>query len=163
MRTPAVAVIVVLALLCPGLARAKKNLTGIKVFVTTAGQDQSGFTDPDMKQRADSVKDLNKSLSKDLQRVDSADQADVVITVLGRGDETTGGSTTRGIFGGSHTDPDTGAVLRVSLTVGDYKTSLEGVGDTGRFWPWTQAAEDVSGKIERWISENHDKLVARRK
>jgi hypothetical protein len=142
----------------------KKSADPIKVFIFTA-PNEGGFADPDQKQRTDSVEDLKKALDKKdvIQIVAQKEGADVTLEVLGRGGEETGSATTsRGPYGTWNTSKDTVATVRVGLTAGTYATLVEGHNDGRITNVWRTAANNAAKKIENWIKDNHDRLIAQR-
>jgi hypothetical protein len=150
------------------IAAQKKSEEPIKVYVFTA-TNPGGFVDPDQKQRTDSVEDLKRALGKKdlVQVVDQKDSPDVTLEVLGRGDEETGTSSTttsRGYYGiwGSTTSKDTVAAVHVRLKAGNYSTLIEGRNDGRITNVWWTAANNAAKQIQRWIKENHDRLIALR-
>jgi hypothetical protein len=54
-------------------------------------------------------------------------------------------------------------ILRVGLQAGSYVALIEGQPyGNGTIIVWRQAAADAARKIQRWIKDNHDKLIAKR-
>jgi hypothetical protein len=142
----------------------KKTAEPIKVFIFTAA-NEGGFVDPGQKQRIDSVEDLKKALEKKdlVQIVGQREGADITLEVLGRGGEETGSATTsRGPYGTWNTSKDTVATVRVGLRAGTYSTLVEGHNDGRITNVWRTAANNAAKRIENWIKDNHDNLIARR-
>ena len=142
----------------------KKAAEPVKVFVFTAA-NAGGFVDPGQKQRSDSVEDLKKALEKKdfIQFVNQKEGADMTLEVLGRGGEETGSVTTsRGPFGTWNSSRDTVATVRVGLTAGTYTALVEGYNDGRLTNVWRTAANNAAKKIENWIKDNHDRLIAQR-
>jgi hypothetical protein len=163
--------IVMMAVMAPSGSAQKKSAEPVKVFVFTAA-NEGGFVDADQKQRRDSVGDLKKALDrkKDLiQIVTEKEAADVTLEVLGRGYIGTGNSTTtttKGYYGvwNSTTSEDSVPTVHVGLKAGDYVTIIHGGGPDNQIQlaPWRGAAVDAAFKIEKWVKDNHDRLIAQR-
>ena len=137
-----------------------------RIAAMTAAND-TGFVNPNEnqgdKQKSDSVGDLKKHLGNDVQLVDSATAADVVIEVRGRGGESTGDATTTHDVFGAHTRADYSAAVHVQLRAGDYKMDIAGYAPPeARFGVWSYAAGRVANQVKQWIAANHDKLIALR-
>jgi hypothetical protein len=145
-------------------AVASQAQKSIRVFVTTVAPDAGGFVDPDAKQRTDSVKDVKGMLARKLSVVDSADSADVIVAVVGRGGETTGSATsTTDNLGRVHTNPDVGATVHVVLKAGDFTEEIAGHCPPAGLRPWSMAAFDAAFQIEKWTKANEAKLLSMRK
>ena len=146
------------------LSVASQAQKSIKVFVTTAAADAGGFVDPDAKQRIDSVKDVKGMLARKLTLVDSADLADITVTVLGRGGEATGSATSSADnLGRVHTNPDVGTVVHVLLRAGDFTEEISGHSPPTALRPWRMAGWDAAFQIEKWTKANEAKLLSMRK
>jgi hypothetical protein len=142
----------------------QRSAEPIKVFVFTA-PNEGGFVDSVQKLRTDSVEDLKKTLDKKdlVEIVSQKEGADMTLEVLGRGGEETGSATTsRGAYGTWNTSKDTVATVRVGLTAGTYATLIEGHNDGRITNVWRTAANNAAKKIENWIKDNHDRLIAQR-
>jgi hypothetical protein len=141
----------------------------IRVFVFAA--DQTGFSDPgqSLKNLKDSVGDLKHAFrsesKKEIVVVEDREAADIVVEVIARGYEDAGSTTTltRGTLAGlsSTTSKNSVLAVRVTLTAGDYSTTLDGTSDAG--YPiWLNAAISAVKQIKSWVQDNRDKLLARR-
>ena len=127
----------------------------IPVYVKSAA-DADGFTDPS-KDRQDSVKDLTKKVkdSKLLVLVPSADQAVIVLEVLGRG-------TNREVNGWAAVNgqAQNKSFLTVKLTAGEFSTEFTGQsGSKGILTGHGAAAGKVVDQLEDWVKANREKLV----
>jgi hypothetical protein len=134
----------------------KDQLTSIRVFVA-AGSSSTGFVDPGHEELTDSIADLKKALAqkKVITLVDERGSADIIAQVVGRG------------FTGTGTELATQgeprfAIVRVTLSAGDYTTTIDGHNDGRLLGAWRTAANDAARQIEEWIRDNRDKLLARR-
>lgn len=157
------AVAAMVSIASPAFAE-KKTAEPIRVFIFTAA-NEGGFVDAGQKQRTDSIEDLKEALEKKdvVQIVGQSEGADITLEVLGRGGEETGSATTaRGSYGTWNTSKDTVATVRVGLTAGTYSTLIEGHNDGRITNVWHTAANNAAKKIEKWIKDNHDNLIARR-
>lgn len=130
--------------------------TKFPVFVRAAA-DESGFTDPS-KDRQDSVKDLTKKVkdSKLLTLAPSADQAVIVLEVLGRG-------TNREVNGWAAVNgqAQNKSFLTVRLVAGQYSTELTGQsGSKGILTGHGAAAGKVVDQLEEWVKANRERLTA---
>jgi hypothetical protein len=119
----------------------------VTFFLFTAEKDAKGFTAPDYQDRQDSIKDMLPGLvkEKDIQfrRVARAEDADVIIEVLGR-----------------ERDPkdDDLRTVHVRLTAGTYEQKVEGQDDDG----WREAAGSATKQIRRWVYANYDQILQQR-
>jgi hypothetical protein len=149
------------ALLLAAASLQAKDEYPVRMNVHVRGAEVGGFVTPDV---GDSVKDLNKSLDgkKVLQLVPTADEADLVVTIVSRGLQETGrriyrSSSTRHSYR-STSSKEMVKVVRATLVAGGYKLPMFGVDD---LW-WGSAAGDLAGKIDKWIKGNYGQLLARR-
>ncbi len=144
----------------PALAYGNKDRQTVRLYIFTASSAK-GLVDSNL---SDTVKDLKKYLSK-YTLVDNQNNADVCVEVVGRGYVPTGtvSTVTQGLS--TTTGPNTVAAIRVTLTAGDYSTTIDGVGVISNFFPngtWRSAAVAVEAQIDKWIRGNYDKLLALR-
>jgi hypothetical protein len=129
--------------------------------VCVRGAGEGGFVTGDV---ADSVKDVQKKLDgrKVVRLVDSPQAADLVLTVVGRGNAETGRTIYRSHSSHhsyrSSSTKETVKVVRAVLASGSYKLDMYGVDDV---W-WGSAANDLADKVEKWIKGNYDQLLGRR-
>jgi hypothetical protein len=148
-----------LLLALPAVQAKDDYPTPINVCVRGAGED--GFVAGEV---ADSVKDLQKHLDgkKVLRLVSVAREADVVITILGRGNEETGRTTYRSRSSGRHysstTTKETVRVVHAVLKAGSFEQEMIGVDN---IW-WGLAAKDLAKKVEKWVQSNYGPILERR-
>lgn len=131
----------------------------VRIFVFTAPAE---FVDDASAARTDAMADLVRALrdKPSIVLAPQREEADLVLEVLGRTSEETGGeTTTRGGFGlgpSLNTTQDHTTRIQARLTAGTYSTDL--VGDAGmrlrRF-----AASDLAKKVERWVRDNRERIV----
>jgi hypothetical protein len=145
-------------------AQNKEQWAAIRVFVF-AGSNPSGFVDPGHKDLTDSIADLKKALAqkKVITVVDEGEGADVMVEVTGRGYRESGGTTTyKTPLGQYATSKDMVATVRVTISAGDYSTTIDGLNDGRITNVWRTAANSAARQIEAWVRDNRDKLLARR-
>jgi hypothetical protein len=147
--------------LCAAVPASSKDEYPFKVNVFVRGAAHGGFVEGDV---ADSVKDLRGNLDgkKVIQLVPDAGSADIVITVVGRGNEETGRTIYRSHSSRhsyrSSSSKETVKVVRAVLQVGRYELPMLGVDD---LW-WGHAASNLGKRIEKWIKGNYEQIQARR-
>lgn len=132
----------VMAVMVSSAFAQKKSAEPIKVFV---GARTNGFADG----RSDTVRDLKSELYEKNKIVfSSQEEADVVIEVLdrSRGDSGTVSATT----------------ISLRVSAGGYSADMYGSYAGEAPGPWGLAAWDAAKKIQKWIKDNHDKLIALR-
>ena len=153
-------------------AEAQRPPAPVKVFCFIE-EDPSGFVDQKVQALRDSLKDVKDSIGKKkdwLRLVESREQADIVVQVVGR---TIDGSGRVESTASSYTD-DKGRTSRATgstreimnynlatiMRVGDYTNELTGsVPDTYILGgPWRTAAGQVAGELEKWVKNNYAKL-----
>jgi hypothetical protein len=135
----ALALTAALAPMAVSASTSTPHFHAVKVFVTSAAA-QNGFTDPS-KDNADTVKDLRKAIDdqKSLALADSAEDAAIVLTVLGR--ETA--NLTGGLMGTAARD----RTIRVKFVYQDFKTELTASaqgGTLGSGGAWGKAAKMIA-------------------
>ena len=144
----------------------------IAVFVTAPTRD--GFIDT-TREIQDSIKDVRQYLrgKKDIAVVDSASQADVVLTIVTRGvgSENWGQRTRvyRGYYSGTDitTVPIVANTFWVSavLKTGTYQRELVGTMTQESAYSlgaWTTCAERIAKDLRAWAGTNAEQLKARR-
>ncbi len=124
----------------------------------SAGDPASGFVQPDAK---DSARDLTAALSgkKSMRLVTDRAQADVWVRVDKRFRRGTGSAIASGsgtTVGAAQVEDQ---VVSATLIVGDYTAELEGAD----WWSWKSAAGKLAKTIDKWIKENNEQIVSRRK
>ncbi len=157
-------ILAAVVLLSPVASSAQKQPEPAPVPVAVIVKT-SQFEDQAQKDRLDSARDLKAYLrdkKKTLRLVETAEEAAVVVEVLGRGEQTQDTKTLqRGASGRLEQRSDKDKVLRVKLSVGDYSTEIEGRSADGEYvitTTWSQAAILASQAIEKWIKTNRAKL-----
>jgi len=145
----------------------KPEIQPVRVHVFTA-PTEGGFVDVNSKQRTDSVKDLQRNISKKKTAIVVEDQslADITLEIVGREHIPTGDTTSRGFttlsWGIRHHTETTAnklGTVHIALTVGSYSTPINGeCGETQLIGCWGTAAKDAAGKIEKWIKDNHTRI-----
>lgn len=160
-----VALVAVALLGVTAAAQQKPPKRLIRVYVFTQVAKLGDFVGLDQKPRLDSVKDLRYELglrNLTVQAVDTLEQADVAIEVLGREQVEHGAvAVALPIYGGGAmavASPSRKSFLTVRLTVPgrDYMTGIVG---GGRYFG--DAAFEAGRMIERWAKENYDTLEQR--
>jgi hypothetical protein len=102
--------------------------------------------------------------------VEKKEAADVILAVVGRGDQEVGSITkTTDTYTGWNTTTNsiTEAAVNVGLQAGDYQLAISGHSPStqelgGFIGRWTAAARDAADQIEKWIKVNQTKLIAAR-
>jgi hypothetical protein len=133
---------------------AAQAAKAVPVFVASEATAQ-GFTDPS-KDRRDSIKDVEKKVkdSKALILVDKAEDAVIVIEVLGR--ETKREVNGWTAFSGYAQNKSS---LSVRMKVGDYTTEFSGEsGSKGMLKGYGDAANKIVKQVEEWVKVNRGKL-----
>lgn len=134
----------------------------VRIHVFAAGAE-GDFVDVDSKAKQDSIKDLSKALSnkKAIELVQSPERAHIVVEIMSRGYEETGGSTLgRSVWGNLKTSANSAATVRVRFSAGPYSTEMIGrAGDEQLFSLWSTCAGQIAGQIDKWIDLNYDRLV----
>jgi hypothetical protein len=121
---------------------------------------ETGFVDATSNRRADSVKDLRKVLMKEGLKLVDDPRAALVIEVLESAPVLTGWQTTiRGGFGQTSSVADKKAMVRVSLTVGDYQTEIVGYNSSTFASPWASAAAAVANQVDQWLRDNRAQVA----
>jgi hypothetical protein len=135
---------------------AAQKAQAVPVFVT-GGTNALGFTDPS-KDRQDSIKDVEKKVkdSKTLMLVDKAEDAVIVIEVLGR-------ETKREVNGWTALSgaAQNKSSVSVRMKVADFSTEFSGEsGSKGMLKGYGAAASKIVTQVEEWVKVNRDKLPA---
>lgn len=117
-------------------------------------QIREGFVDVDAG-TFDSIKDLEWEIynRKEFKLVDKADDADLVLFVLGRGLVESSGSSGIAIGGIVSMSPVLKPTVRTLLKVGAYQKPL-----TGQSGTWIGAAAEVVKDLRVWTTQNRDRL-----
>jgi hypothetical protein len=147
----------------------------VRVFVFTQAAE-SGFVDYESQRRTDSVKDLEKALTKKKRiiLVANANVADVTVEVMGSGAEAMNSVTTtttqRRLFGivpveglTSSSQRDTSNVLRIKLSVPGTAYSKELMASKSGIGPWGVLANYFAGFVDKWIKDNGDQIATMQK
>ena len=144
---------VVLALGILVAAPALAGVPPIRVYVFTAKPQPGAFAPADFQDRADSVKDIRRSVPTDFDffapatLTDDRDKADVVVEVLGREREADARMFT----------------VHILVSAGTFTEKINGrhaskASDTG----WGAAADDATYQLLRWVKQNEKQLLAAR-
>jgi hypothetical protein len=159
----AVVAVALLGVTAAALPQQKPPKRLIRLYVFTQVAKLGDFVGFDQKPRLDSVKDLRYELglrNLTVQVVDTLEQADVAIEVLGREQVEHGAvAVALPLYGGSAmavATPSRKSFLTVRLTVPgrDYTTGIVGGGKY-----FGDAAFEAGRMIERWAKDNYDTLV----
>ena len=137
----------------PASGRAgSRRLPDRPAVYCAAALEASGFVDKDLGARRDSAADLAKALARDanVEIVDAADKADVVVEILERTQtrKITGTRYTK--TGPAYTTTST-SFLRARVRAGGSESVLEG--RSGGFTEsWRAAAGDLARKVAGWVA-----------
>lgn len=127
-----------------------------RVYVFAADATGGQPTDED-KARAEGVREMREALGKkkQFQIVDKREDADVIIEVLDREEDSAGD----GGFGGAKLTKLSNTIirLRISHTGGGEGSDLKGMGPGGR------AAKDAADRIEKWVDRDQPTVHKRGK
>ena len=140
-----------------------------------AAANPSGFVDRKLKDRQDSLKDLQEAIAKKkdwLELAESTDDADIVIEVQDRLEVATGKVDTqttsnvskdgKRITSNTTSKPLTNYTLLTVMRVGDYEAPVHGeVSSEYLFGAWRTAAGNVASEVERWAKDNHARITSR--
>jgi hypothetical protein len=134
----------------------------IPIYVTSAGAS-NGFTDPS-KDNRDTVKDLLDDLKdyKELRIVQSADEASIVLTVLGR---EASQSSAPGVTGGLLDTNARDRIIHVKFQAGAFETTLTASAPgntTTSNGAWSKAAGKVAKQVREWAVANRAQLAAQK-
>jgi hypothetical protein len=123
--------------------KASSDSPAPRVFVFTTEAKSTPPTEEEQG-RLDSVADVREALSKKagLAMVSNADDATVLVEVIGREKRDAGGG-----FGGASVTPLGETLLRLHLKYGEHETDIKGVAPGY----WSKAAKDASDKAFKWI------------
>ena len=140
-----------------------------------AAPNPSGFVDRKLKDRQDSLKDLQEAIVKKkdwLELAESTDDADIVIEVQDRLEVATGKVDTettsnvskdgKRITSNTTSKPVTNYTLLTVMRVGDYEAPVNGeVSSEYLFGVWRAAAGNVASEVERWAKDNHARITSK--
>jgi hypothetical protein len=127
-------------------AQARKpapRIPDARVYVFTT-PDPGGPSD-EQRGREDSVADLRGALHgrRHVKLVDTRDEADVVVEVLGREERDLG----EGGYGGKSFTKFRETIVRFRIASGSRASEIKGVGKGS----WKSAAKDAAERIQKWI------------
>jgi hypothetical protein len=167
---------VVVAVLTPSVSLEAQNrpFRRLRVYCFAAS-NPSGFVDRKLKDRQDSLKDLQEAIAKKkdwLELAESRDDADIVIEVQDRFEVATGQVDTqttsnvskdgKRITSNTTSKPLTNYTLRTLMHVGEYEAPINGeVSSEYLFGAWRAAASNVASEVERWAKDNHARITSR--
>jgi hypothetical protein len=155
--------VLLLTALVLALSAAPADTAAPVAIYVFAQPSATGFTDINQQQRAQSVADLTRRLSKKKDVVVVADPAaaDLQLEVLDHGLRATGNSSTmyNGVFSGfkAVTKAERLPTVLVALRVGDYALEIEGRDKRAKY-----AAEAVADHVVKWVTENQAQIAQRR-
>ena len=173
-RYLAVTLTVAIVLAIPVMAQKKpygnKEREDIHIYVFAA-PNSNGSTGADSKDRADSLADLQKVLSQaHFTVVDSQSHANFSVEVE-HGYMPAGTTTRSRRTGGfsSRMSPDDVSAVRLTVTAGDYSTTIVGTSLSGvvichchPYGTWAEAAVTAESQLDTWVQSNYEHLIALR-
>ena len=140
-----------------------------------AAPNPSGFVDRKLKDRQDSLEDLQEAIAKKkdwLELAESGDDADIVLEVQDRLEVATGKIDTqttsnvskdgKRVTSNTTSKPVTNYTLRTVMRVGEYEAPVNGeVSSEYLFGAWRAAAGNVASEVERWAKDNHARITSK--
>ena len=170
------ALLVLFAMLAPSVAldAQQRPLRRLRVYCFAA-PNVEGFVDRKLKDRQDSLKDLQEAIVKKkdwLELAESSNDADIVIEVQDRFEVATGQVDTqttsnvskdgKRITSNTTSKPMTNYTLRTVMRVGEYEAPVNGeISSEYLFGAWRAAAGNVASEVERWAKDNHARIISR--
>ncbi len=142
----------VLALmLCASLGGGQAKTDGresVRIYVFAAETAGSSSPDEAQQRRLATVRELADAIRRKagLSVVDRRDQADVVVEVLDRDEESAG----EGGFGGVKLTALVNTTIRLRVTAGEHQTEMKGMGSGAG----SRAAKDAADRLLKWIARN---------
>ncbi len=135
------------------LSAAPTSSDRVAIYVF-AQPSATGFTDVNQQQRAQSVADLTRELSKKktLTVVDDPDRADLQIEVLENTLKATGNIQLRGVWSTAKAERIT--AVHVALRVANYALEIEGRDKRPK-----RAAAAVADHVVKWVKDNRAALT----
>ena len=174
MRT--LTLLVLFAILTPNVAldAQSRPFRRLRVYCFAA-PNVEGFVDRKLKDRQDSLKDLQEAIAKKkdwLELAESGNDADIVIEVQDRFEVATGQVDTqttsnvskdgKRITSNTTSKPMTNYTLRTVMRVGAYEAPVNGeISSEYLFGAWRAAAGNVANEVERWAKDNHSRITSR--
>lgn len=143
---------VVLALtLCAFLTGSQVKSDGkesVRIYVFAAEIADRSPSDEAQQARLAAVRELRDALRRKagLSLVDRRDDADVMVEVLDREQESAGD----GGFGGVKLTALVNTTIRLHVTARDHQTDMKGMGSGGG----SRAAKDAADRLLKWIARN---------
>ena len=170
------AFLLLVAVLTPSVTPSAQNrpVRRLRVYCFAA-PNAEGFVDRKLKDRQDSLKDLQDAITKKkdwLELAESRDDADIVIEVQDRFEVATGQVDTqttsnvskdgKRITSNTTSKPMTNYTLRTVMRVGEYESPVIGeISSEYIFGAWRTAAGNVANEVERWAKDNHSRIISR--
>jgi hypothetical protein len=173
-RYLAVTLTLTIVLAIPVMAQKKpygnKEREDIHIYVFAA-PNSNGSTDADSQDRAASVADLKKVLSRAHFTVVGS-QSDASVSIEVEQGYMPAGTLTRsrrtGAFS-SRMSPDDVSAVRLTVVAGDYSTTIVGSSLSGPvichchpYGTWAEAAVTAESQLDTWVQSNYDHLIALR-
>jgi hypothetical protein len=124
--------------------------TSVRAYVYTAGPAGAARTAED-EARLEAVRDMKDALrhKKGITVVDSRDEANVFVEVLGREQREEGA----GGFGGKTITRMGDTIIRLRVKSGEEEADLKGMGQG----TWGRAAKDAADRLLKWIARREPK------
>ncbi len=148
--------LVVCCLTVPGPAVAQKSAAPLGLSVFIGPQIRDGFVDMDAGIR-DSIRDIQQECQQaGLAIAPTADKAELVLIVIGRGMPVKGDvgfASAVGGVGSGFVIPNNVPTITTSLRVGKYERTASREGGT-----WRNAAKNVAEDLTAWIEANRGAL-----
>jgi hypothetical protein len=134
------------------------KVTTVRAYVYTA-TGASGQHTPEEQGRLDAVKDVRDALGKKkgITLVNSREDANLLIEVVGREDREEPGAT--GPFGGKTVTRMGDTIIRLHLKSGDEESDLKGIGQG----TWGRAAKDAADRVVKWIARREPARPVKKK
>jgi hypothetical protein len=121
----------------------------VRVYVFPTESADHSTTDAAQQARLTAVHELQEAIRKKvgLSVVDDRSQADVIVEVLDREEDSAG----EGGFGGVKLTALVNTTIRLHVTARDLQTDIKGLGPGGG----SKAAKDAAERLFRWVVRNH--------
>jgi hypothetical protein len=121
----------------------------VRFYIFATGFADQASTDAAQQARLATVRELRDAIRKKvgLSVVDDRTQADVVVEVLDREEDSAG----EGGFGGVKLTPLVNTTIRLHVTARDLQTDIKGMAPGGG----SKAAKDAADRLFKWVVRNH--------
>ena len=143
------AIILALALSAFPGGQAKTNgKESVRIYIVAVELPDGSSTDEAKQARLTAVRELREALGRKagLRIVDDRSQADVIVEVLDREEQSAG----EGGFGGVKLTALVNTTIRLRVTSGQHQTEMKGMGAGAG----SRAAKDAADRILKWIVRN---------